>query len=215
MKDPAEAARALARSSPLPVAVLELPSGRFLAVNQPLASALGATADALAGASSLDWLHPHDRDAARQCLQALADGGLTGYQAVRKRADPADDEEYSLWVCVADADGVRVGLVSVVPLTDRGQQAGMPVPEAPAPGDLVLGTVDESWRIDRISQDVAALLGMTPDQCVGVPVLGAVYPSDVPGFLAAVEHSRRGERAVRLPLRLSSRAQDWAAVTAV
>lgn len=211
-----DAAQALVRSSPLPLAVLELPSGRFLAVNPPLASALDATVDVLTGASSLDWLHPHDRDAARQCLQALADGGLTGYQAVRRRAHPAAaDEEFSVWVSAADAGGVRVGLASVVPLTDRGQQPGTPLPEVPAPGDLVLGTVDGSWRIDRISQDVAALLGVTADQVVGAPVLGAVYPSDVPGFLAAVEHARRGERAVRLTLRLSSGGQDWAPVTTV
>jgi len=89
------------------------------------------------------------------------------------------------------------------------------MPEVPTASDLVLGTVDGSWRIDRISQDVASLLGVTPDQCVGAPVLGAVHPLDVPAFLAAVEHARRGERAVRLTLRLSAGPQAWAEIAAV
>jgi DNA-binding CsgD family transcriptional regulator len=37
----------------------------------------------------------------------------------------------------------------------------------------------------------------------------------VHAFLAAVEHARRGERAVRLMLRLSARPHDWTEVAAV
>ena len=80
---------------------------------------------------------------------------------------------------------------------------------------MVLGTVDGAWRIDRISQDVTPLLGITPEQCSGQPVLGAVHPSDAPAFLAAVEHARRGERAVRLALRVSAGSHEWTEVTAV
>ena len=205
-------------SSDLPLAALELPSGRFLAVNPPLAKALGADVDNLVGSYSMEWLHPDQRHAAQQCLQALADGGLTGYQAIRTQADPADpDEEFSVWVSAAEADGARVALASLVPHGGRDDQFGShtSVPEVPAAGDLVLGTVDGSWRIDRISQDVTSLLGLTVGQCVGAPVLGAIHPSDVPAFLAAVEHARRGERAVQLTLRLSAGSHSWAEVGAV
>jgi DNA-binding CsgD family transcriptional regulator len=217
MSDP-DPVSALVGSSDLPLAALELPSGRFLAVNAPLAKALGANVDALVGSSSLDRLHPDQRHAAQQCLQALADGGLTGYQAIRRQANPADpDEEFSVWVSVAEAGGARVGLASLVPHGGHDDQFGSltSIPEVPATGDLVLGTVDGSWRIDRISQDVTSLLGITPDQCAGAPVLGAIHPSDVPAFLAAVEHARRGERAVRLTLRLNASSHSWAEVGAV
>ncbi len=80
---------------------------------------------------------------------------------------------------------------------------------------MVLGTVDGAWRIDRISQDVTAFLGITPEQCVGVPVLGAIHPADAPGFLAAVEHARMGERSVALVVRLSAREPQWCEVSAV
>ena len=80
---------------------------------------------------------------------------------------------------------------------------------------MVLGTVDSLWRVDRVSQDVTPLLGITPEQCVGRPVLGIVHPFDVPGLLAAVEHARRGERAVRLMLRVTAGTDDWSEVTVV
>jgi DNA-binding CsgD family transcriptional regulator len=80
---------------------------------------------------------------------------------------------------------------------------------------VVLGTVDGAWRIDRISQDVTAFLGITPEQCVGAPVLGAIHPADAPSFLAGVEHARRGERSVSLTVRLSAREPQWREVSAV
>jgi DNA-binding CsgD family transcriptional regulator len=209
---------ALVGSSDVPLAAVDLPSGRVLAVNPTLASALGSTVDALTGSSSLDWLSPDDRHAAQLGFQALTDGDLTGYQAMRKFANPKDlDQVFSVWVSAVDVEGVRVGLASIVPFAENDNQfrALPPASTVPEPGSMVLGTVDSSWRVDRISQDVTPLLGLTPEECAGQPVLGIIHPSDLPAFLAAVEHARRGERAVRLMLRLGVRSQDWAVVTVV
>jgi DNA-binding NarL/FixJ family response regulator len=209
---------ALVGSSDVPLAAVELPSGRLLAVNWSLASTVGSTVSALTGSSSLDWLSPDDRHAAQLGFQALADGDLTGYQAIRRLANPRDpDQVFSVWISTIDVDGARVGLASIIPSGCPGTQFSPlpPAPLIPGPGDAVLGTVDGSWRVDRISQDVKPLLGLTPEQCVGQPVLGVIHPSDAPAFLAAVEHARRGERAVRLTLRVSARSHDWTAVTVV
>jgi DNA-binding CsgD family transcriptional regulator len=214
----ADAIMALVGSSEVSLAAVDLPSGRFLAVNPALASAVGSTVSALTGASSLDWLSPDDRRAAQLGYQALADGELTGYQAIRRLANPTDpDQVFSVWVSTVDMDGARVGLASVIPSASHDNQfrALPPVSSIPEPGNMVLGTVDSSWRVDRISQDVAPLLGLTPEQCTGQPVLGIIHPSDVPAFLAAVEHARRGERAARLVLRVSARNRDWTEVTVV
>ena len=209
---------ALVGSSDVPLAAVELPSGRLLAVNPSLASVVGSTVSALTGSSSLDWLSPDERHAAQLGFQALADGDLTGYQAIRKFANPVDpDQVFSVWISAVDVDGTRVGLASVIPSARPDTQfSPLPsVPLIPEPGDAVLGTVDGSWRVDRISQDVTPLLGSTPEQCVGQPVLAVIHPSDAPAFLAAVEHARRGERAVRLTLRLRAGSHDWTAVTVV
>jgi hypothetical protein len=124
---------------------------------------------------------------------------------------------FSVWVSTVDVDGARVGLASVIPAAPHDNQfrALPPVSRIPEPGSVVLGTVDSSWRVDRISQDVTPLLGLTPELCTGQPVLGVIHPSDVPAFLAAVEHARRGQRAVRIMPRVSARPRDWTEVTIV
>ena len=208
----------LVRDSAAPLAAVELPSGRFLAVNPALAKLLGSTADALTGSSSLDQLSPAERHSAELGFEALADGSLTGYQAIRTRAASRDpSQSFSVWVNAVDVGGPRVGLISVTPAADGGSEFRTLPPRRKVGelGDAVLGTVDGAWRIDRISQDVTALLGVTPEQCVGVPVLGAIHPSDAPAFLAAVEHARRGERSVALVIRLSARSPQWCEVSAV
>lgn len=207
----------LVRDSAAPLAAVELPSGRFLAVNLPLAKALGTTVDALTGSSSLDQLAAAERHSAELGFQALADGHLTGYQAIRTRDSPGNPgQAFSVWVNAVEVGGTRVGLISVTPAAGPGGELpAMPSPTVRELGDVVLGTVDGAWRIDRISQDVTAFLGITPEQCVGVPVLGAIHPSDAPGFLAGVEHARRGERSVSLVVRLSAREPQWREVSAV
>ena len=208
---------ALVRDSGTPLAAVELPSGRFLAVNPPLAKVLGSTVDALTGSSSLDQLSSAERHSAELGFQALADGHLTGYQAIRTRDSPGNSgQAFSVWVNAVDVGGTRVGLISVTPAAGGdGEFRTLAPPTVRDFGDVVLGTVDSAWRIDRISRDVTAFLGITPEQCVGVPVLGAIHPSDVPGFLAAVEHARRGERSVALVVRLSAREPQWCEVSAV
>jgi DNA-binding CsgD family transcriptional regulator len=209
---------ALVGSSDVPLAAIDLPSGRVLAVNPPLASALGSTVSALTGSSSLDWLSPDDRPAGQLGFQALADGALTGYQAIRRLANPKEpDQVFGIWVSAVEVNGSRLGLASLIPSASHDNQflALPPASKIPEPGSMVLGTVDGFWRLDRISQDVTPLLGLTPEACTGQPVLGVIHPSDVPAFLAAVEHARRGERAVRLALRLHARSHDWTTVTVV
>src|ERR1700741_4462907 len=77
---PPDTIEALVGSSDVPLAAVDLPSGRLLAVNPSLAGMVGSTVSALTGSSSLDWLSPDERPAARRGFQALADGELSGYQ---------------------------------------------------------------------------------------------------------------------------------------
>jgi DNA-binding CsgD family transcriptional regulator len=215
---PPNLVEAFVGSTDVPLAAVDLPSGRFLAVNPPMAKALSSTVDALTGSSTLEQLPPADRPAAQLGFQALADGTLTSYQAFRRLAASSDPgQAYSVWVSAIDVGGTRVGLVSLTPAADHDSQleALPPLSRAPELGHVVLGTVDGAWRIDRISQDVTPVLGITLEQCVGAPVLAVVHPSDAPALLAAVEHARRGERAVRLTLRLSGGSRAWITVTAV
>jgi hypothetical protein len=60
----------LVRASDAPLAAVELPSGRFLAVNLQLAKALDSTVDALTGSSSLQQLAPAERHSAELGFRA-------------------------------------------------------------------------------------------------------------------------------------------------
>jgi PAS domain-containing protein len=205
-------------SSEVPLAALDLPSGRVLAVNKALADAVGSTASALVGSNSLDRLSPDERRSARLGFQALAHDDLTGYQAIRRIASHSHpDRMFSIWASAVEYAGTRVGLASVIIADGRDSQFRTLPPTSMLSelGNVVLGTVDGSWWVNRISQAVMPLLGITPEQCVGRPVLGVVHPSDAPAFLAAVEHARRGMRAVRLKTRLSARGIDWTEVIIV
>jgi PAS domain S-box-containing protein len=163
-------------------------------------------------------LVPEQRQAADEALQALADGELTGYQAVRSfRAPDGPTHELALWVCAVDVEGGRLGLISAVPLDGRGAQIDpvTAVLSAPTPGHVALGTLDLQWRVDRISHDVVEILGYQLEEMVGLPVLGGLHPGDLPVFLAAVERARAGQRAVVVSVRLRARSGHWAPVRAV
>src|ERR1700733_9678318 len=142
----------LVRDSAAPLAAGERPSGRFLAVNLPLAKALGSTVDALTGSSSLDQLAAAERHSAELGFQALADGHLTGYQAIRTRDSPGNSgQAFSVWVNAVDVGAPRCGLISVTPAAGGdGEFRRLAPPTVRDFGDVVLGTVDGAWRIDRI-----------------------------------------------------------------
>jgi DNA-binding CsgD family transcriptional regulator len=74
---------------------------------------------------------------------------------------------------------------------------------------MVIGSLDAKWRVQHISLEVTDVLGFTSEECIGVPVLDAVHPSEVPGVLGhmtALEHDRS---AVSLQLRVRSLALGW------
>ncbi len=208
----------LVESASVPLGLMELPSSKVLAVNEAMARALGQGPGTLVGTTQLDLVVPEQRQMAQEALQALADGALTGYQAVRSfRAQDGPARDLCLWVSAVEVEGGRVGLTSAVPmrgLTSPGDALTAAL-NAPRPGHILLGTLDGQWRIDRVSHDVVEMLGYQPEEVAGSPVLGVLHPGDTGTFLAAVEHARTGHRAVQATVRLRSRAGDWVPVRAV
>ena len=121
-----------------------------------------------------------------------------------------------MWVSAVDLDDGRVGMVSYVPL-HGGRAPFRPITAAsgaPAPGRVVLGTLDGEWRITRVSQDVEEMLGFSSEELRGAPALGVLHPADVAGFLAAVELARLGHRTVQVVVRVRAKSGDWRPVTA-
>ena len=73
----------------------------------------------------------------------------------------------------------------------------------------VMGTLDPSWRVRRISVEVTDVLGFALEDCVGVPVLDAVHPLDAPTALSHMTSLASNEPAAALHLRVKSRPHGW------
>jgi DNA-binding CsgD family transcriptional regulator len=74
---------------------------------------------------------------------------------------------------------------------------------------MVIGSLDAKWRVQHISVEVTEVLGFSSTQCVGVPVLDAVHPSDVAGVLAHMTALELDRSTVALQLRLRSLPRGW------
>jgi PAS domain S-box-containing protein len=209
----------LVESSDVPLAVLELPSGRVVAANDEMAQLLGVTCEVLVNTTATpDLLVPEERRHAQQLLQALAAGTLTGYQAVRNFSAPGGAaNELSVGLCAVDLDGGRVALFWAFPLQGGdGLHGGVTAAmNGPTLGRVMLGTLDREWRIDRVSYDIVEMLGYQPEEVAGTPILGLLQPADAQAFLVAVSHARIGRRTVRVTLRVRAKSGAWVPLTVV
>jgi PAS domain-containing protein len=164
---------------------LELPSSKVLVANEAMARALRVWPNPLVGLTTKELLRADQRPLAEEALLALVDGVLSGYQAVRRIGEEdGPNQELALWLTAVDTEEGRVGLLSAVPL-HGGSSWYKPfevVLNGPGPGNVLLGTLDREWRVDRVSFDVVEILGYQPAEVVGLPLLGVLNPSDVPSF---------------------------------
>jgi DNA-binding NarL/FixJ family response regulator len=76
---------------------------------------------------------------------------------------------------------------------------------------MVLGTVDVQWRIDRVTNDVRHLLGLSPEELLGTPALNAVHHEDVATLLllAATVSDQAGGGSGRVRVRAAGGEWVW------
>lgn len=208
----------LVRTSEVPLAVLEVPSGDVVLANDAAFQVLGTSPEALQRLPTvLELVVPDERTRAEAALQALADGTVSGYQAVRRFAvAQGHARELSVWLSAVELEGQRVALWSAASVR-RGSVQFKPLagPPASAPGSVVLGTLDREWQIDRVSYDVVEMLGYQPEEMVGLPFLGLVHPADAQDFLVAVGQAGIGRRSVHVSMRIRAKTGTWRRVTTV
>jgi DNA-binding CsgD family transcriptional regulator len=181
----------------VPALILEMPSRRVLAANEAIADVFDIPCEEMLGRRNDELVEFDDLDAMIAAVDALAAGAIDGYRG-RRRVTTRKGVTKSVvaWARVIQLGTVRFAAYLV-------QEVGRHIPTKLAvawAGPLVVGTADASWRIRRISSDVAELLGVPAMQWINTILLDVIDPDDVPALLDAVRTASMGMtmRHVRL-----------------
>jgi DNA-binding CsgD family transcriptional regulator len=186
-----------------PVALVDVPSRRLLSVS-PVVADWFPEID-LVGRDATDYVVGGPSEA----FLLLTAGRLDGYELTRQVRLPAGPEDAYVWIHVVGDERPPRTAVVVVDTEDT------TLPELTARSVVaaatVIGTVDDEWRIDRISADVHVLLGTEPGVLYGVSFLTLVHPGDLAELLTGLGHAQsiRGGVSVRLRLCDSERRWRW------
>jgi DNA-binding CsgD family transcriptional regulator/PAS domain-containing protein len=173
----------LLRHHPYPLIITDLDTHVILGANDAAYKLLGRIPPSLDGAPVGEVVGKTDWPIVQASMSLLASGALEGYQAERLFLTGDGQElKVKVWVRVINGHGPRLALVAV-----EGDRAE--VPWQPS-GDRVTiaGIVtDHDWVIEMASSDVESILGLSPDDYIGRPLLGLLQPWDVQKFMTAVD----------------------------
>jgi DNA-binding CsgD family transcriptional regulator/PAS domain-containing protein len=169
-------------AAPIPAVVLEIATERILAANALAQALLAPGGDPLPGRNLDEFFS----DPLARSANLLLAGRVQGYAATvalrRRRSGPA---HLHAWVqAVGQHVPPRLALGVIVSSSAR---AGLRLP-SPAAQELtpVVGTADEGLRVDRISNDIEALLGYSAPGVIGRSILSLVDEISVPRLLEAI-----------------------------
>lgn len=193
---------AMVRASSFPLFVIRLPDSTFTEVSEPLVQFAGRPRSELLRMRLLDYVI--DPDVAGQSLELLAEGKLDGYTRRAGYRQPGGGYvSLTIRVTAFADDCPRTRALAMI---IDGE------PEAPSvdlsepledPAGFVLGTVDEQWRIDRITNEVGNLLGHDAASLLGRSAFTTVHPEDISQLLllASQATARHGGASGRVRLR--------------
>jgi PAS domain S-box-containing protein len=201
--------RALVRGSPVPVWLLRLEDRRIIEASDALASLLAGGRERFLQRDVTDFIV--DPVQARSRLELLASGELDGYRVLRREYRRLDGTGLVVDGYVAaypdDADGpLAIGVI----LPAEGSPLGRELPRATTDSDVVvLGTVDDGWRIDRVSADVQKLLGYQAREIIGRSLATLVHVDDLPSLLMALGQALQGSGGASTRLQFRTAAGGW------
>jgi DNA-binding CsgD family transcriptional regulator len=184
------------RDSKLPALILEVPSERIVAASDAAARLLGTDPTRVVGRS----LEEFTTDAPTGALHLVATGRLIGYEASRLLRRPgAEPVPLQVWVRVLDEE--TRGRYVLAVLSTSASPAIEPMPQVREEG-LVVGTLDQSLLIDRVSHDTEEFLHRQPEDLLGQPFLTLVAQEDATGLLWALAQAASSRRGVTTAMRV-------------
>jgi DNA-binding CsgD family transcriptional regulator/PAS domain-containing protein len=183
--------RTLVRQSPLPTWLLSLETRRIVEVSETMTTLFNCRRDQLLRRDATDFVV--DQAVARSRLGLLATGELDSYRVQATTFRRPDGTQFDVDACLtayAHETSRRLAVGVLLPVTE----SPLPLSGGPdTPGLVALGTVDDDWRIDRISASIEQLLGHAAAYVVGQAISTLVEPADWPNLLIAIGSGLQGQ----------------------
>ena len=190
--------------SALTVAEVDLATLRVVAVSDAAAALVGLDRAQVVGRLVSDFVEGEPTGG----VPLLATGRLDGFEAPRqiRRGDGTVVEAY-VWAHVLGlARPARYAAAFVVDTVPTQPPLWL---SSPSSDQKVIGTVDDEWRIDRISHEVQTVLGYRPEDLAGKQPLSSVNPHDLPQVLTGLAHVHATGRNAVVRLRVRRADGRW------
>jgi DNA-binding CsgD family transcriptional regulator len=191
-----------------PIALVSLDDFQVVAISKSWARHLGATPSSIVGSPIIDLIRPEDRANAITALEAVQAGAVDFFRAHRPiDAKDAGSGFGAEWVRSFQVGQKGFALVEAAP--GRGV-VGRPLSNflQREPVDMVLGAVDDDWRITVVSNEIERVLHIAPRSAVGLRLMDLVDDADVARLRGAAQLAQ-GEAAVCLAVRFKDVPPPW------
>ena len=184
---------AAVNDSVLPALLLEVPSEQVLAASPAAVALLSPGGAPLVGRSLEDLLGDEPSGA----LPLLMRGRLTGFETCRELA--GSNEPLTLWLRRIDDAPLPEHVVTILAKADPDRPRLLLEPPA-GQGRVVIGSADPDLVVDRVSGDVADVLGIGPARVIGRSLLRLVADSSRAPLLWGLAQSTSHGRGTPLHL---------------
>ena len=199
---PTAAALEVVEGTALPALVLEVPSERIVAASDAAVKLIGTDRASVVGRS----LEEFTADAPTGALDLVASRppARRGLEASTKPG--AEPVPLQVWVRLL-GEATRGRFVIAV-MSTAASQTIEPLPRVKEEG-RVIGTVDQSLLIERISHDTDDLLHRPPEELLGKPFLTMVAEQDATALLWALAQAASSRRGVTSAIRVVTGDGSW------
>ena len=205
MDDAGDSLFTLVRECPFPAALVDLQEHRYLEVNVPAAE-LFAVDEPPVGERVTDFVRdPHETEAR---LTLLRDATVRWFETTWKvkRADGEAANRVGWGRSVPGRDSLAL-LAAVY--DEVAPDDGIGDLLRPPAEELVVGYVDENWRITRVSDDICDVVGGPARAGVGRGLLGEVHPADAGQLLSSASRALARAVAAEVEVRIWTQQHEW------
>jgi PAS domain-containing protein/DNA-binding CsgD family transcriptional regulator len=204
--------------NPLPLALIALDTMQFLDVNAAAHALIGGLDDSDITVANV--LMPEDEEDARRALALIAQGTIHAYET-RRRLRRADGTtiaghvwvrslaylrpDTALAVFVSDDEVFSAGADDVAVISAPGRRIESLPP-------IAIASIGLDTTIKRISAESAEILGDSPANLIGSPLIDALHPEDVAAFLVALGRALEDNAGVGMHVRVKCPPDGFTAI---